>query len=47
MIDEKAYQRRDLPPRRRPKMWLSALEDFVVDDVHNHLVLQHRGFHRV
>jgi 5-methyltetrahydrofolate--homocysteine methyltransferase len=37
VIAEKAYQPRVLPPVRRPKMWLSGLEDLVVDDVHNHL----------
>jgi len=28
---------RKLPDVGRPKMWLSGLEDLVVDDVHNHL----------
>jgi 5-methyltetrahydrofolate--homocysteine methyltransferase len=34
----KKYQPRPLPPATtRPKMWLSGLEDLVVDDVVNHL----------
>ncbi|CAB9516741.1 Probable methionine synthase [Seminavis robusta] len=33
------YQPRKLPDVGRPKMWLSGLEDLVVDDVHNHLGL--------
>merc|ERR1719162_1616683 len=33
------YQPRKLPDIGRPKMWLSGLEDLVVDDVHNHLGL--------
>ena len=33
------YKPRALPPTRRPKMWLSGLEDLVVDDVVNHLGL--------
>ena len=37
LLKEKSYQPRALPPIRRPKMWLSGLEDLVVDDVHNHL----------
>merc|ERR1719491_1964226 len=31
------YKPRKLPDVGRPKMWLSGLEDLVVDDVHNHL----------
>jgi len=31
------YETRKLPDVGRPKMWLSGLEDLVVDDVHNHL----------
>ncbi|GMI18994.1 hypothetical protein TeGR_g6942, partial [Tetraparma gracilis] len=31
------YEPRALPNTKRPKMWLSGLEDLVVDDVHNHL----------
>jgi len=31
------YKPRALPDIGRPKMWLSGLEDLVVDDVHNHL----------
>ena len=40
-IREKAanYAPRKLPDVGRPKMWLSGLEDLVVDDVHNHLGL--------
>ena len=34
---DKGFQPRPLPPVRRPKMWLSGLEDLVVEDVHNHL----------
>ena len=30
---------RKLPDVGQPKMWLSGLEDLVVDDVHNHLGL--------
>jgi 5-methyltetrahydrofolate--homocysteine methyltransferase len=45
MIDEKAYQPHDLLPRRRPKMWLSDLEDLVLDDVHNHLRFFNVGEH--
>merc|ERR1711871_764929 len=37
LIDEKGYKPRPLPPIRRPKMWLSGLEDVIVEDVHNHL----------
>jgi len=37
VIAEKKFQPRVLPPQRRPKMWLSGLEDLVVEDVHNHL----------
>jgi len=33
------YAPRKLPDVGRPKMWLSGLEDLVVDDVHNHLGL--------
>merc|ERR1719223_2136174 len=33
------YPPRKLPDAGRPKMWLSGLEDLVVDDVHNHLGL--------
>jgi 5-methyltetrahydrofolate--homocysteine methyltransferase len=33
------YKPRKLPDIGRPKMWLSGLEDLVVDDVHNHLGL--------
>ena len=33
------YSPRKLPDVGRPKMWLSGLEDLVVDDVHNHLGL--------
>jgi 5-methyltetrahydrofolate--homocysteine methyltransferase len=35
----KDYKPRKLPDVGRPKMWLSGLEDLVVDDVHNHLGL--------
>jgi len=35
----KKYKPRKLPDVGRPKMWLSGLEDLVVDDVHNHLGL--------
>merc|ERR1719491_1140419 len=31
------YEPRKLPDVGRPKMWLSGLEDLVVDDCHNHL----------
>ena len=31
------FEPRKLPDVGRPKMWLSGLEDLVVDDVHNHL----------
>jgi 5-methyltetrahydrofolate--homocysteine methyltransferase len=31
------YEPRKLPDVGPPKMWLSGLEDLVVDDVHNHL----------
>ena len=37
MIRSKGYTPRPLPPTRRPKMWLSGLEDLVVEDSHNHL----------
>eukprot|EP00538_Stauroneis_constricta_P012612 CAMPEP_0119547530 /NCGR_PEP_ID=MMETSP1352-20130426/1633_1 /TAXON_ID=265584 /ORGANISM="Stauroneis constricta, Strain CCMP1120" /LENGTH=1423 /DNA_ID=CAMNT_0007592477 /DNA_START=1 /DNA_END=4272 /DNA_ORIENTATION=+ len=33
------FEPRKLPDVGRPKMWLSGLEDLVVDDVHNHLGL--------
>mmetsp|Transcript_11469 Transcript_11469/g.19060 ORF Transcript_11469/g.19060 Transcript_11469/m.19060 type:complete len:1422 (-) Transcript_11469:114-4379(-) len=33
------FETRKLPDVGRPKMWLSGLEDLVVDDVHNHLGL--------
>ena len=33
------FKPRKLPDVDRPKMWLSGLEDLVVDDVHNHLGL--------
>ncbi|KAL3780538.1 hypothetical protein ACHAWO_006306 [Cyclotella atomus] len=33
------YKPRKLPDVGRPKMWLSGLEDLVVEDVHNHLGL--------
>ncbi len=33
----RGYKPRPLPALGRPKMWLSGLEDLVVDDVHNHL----------
>ena len=33
------YKSRKLPDVGRPKMWLSGLEDLVVDDVHNHIGL--------
>jgi len=36
-IKDKGYKPRQLPALGRPKMWLSGLEDLVVDDVHNHL----------
>jgi len=36
-IDDKGYKPRQLPKIGRPKMWLSGLEDLVVDDVYNHL----------
>ncbi len=36
-VEEGNYKPRQLPPIRRPKMWLSGLEDLVVDDVVNHL----------
>jgi 5-methyltetrahydrofolate--homocysteine methyltransferase len=35
----KDFAPRKLPDVGRPKMWLSGLEDLVVDDVHNHLGL--------
>jgi len=35
----KNFKPRKLPDIGRPKMWLSGLEDLVVDDVHNHLGL--------
>ena len=31
------YSPRKLPDIGRPKMWLSGLEDLVVEDIHNHL----------
>jgi 5-methyltetrahydrofolate--homocysteine methyltransferase len=37
VIVEKGYRPRELPARKRPKMWLSGLEDLVVEDVVNHL----------
>ena len=37
MIKVNKYEARPLPPTRRPKMWLSGLEDLVVDDCVNHL----------
>ena len=37
MIRSNGYAPRPLPPSRRPKMWLSGLEDLVVEDTHNHL----------
>ena len=37
LLEEKNYKPRKLPPVRRPKMWLSGLEDLIVDDVYNHL----------
>jgi 5-methyltetrahydrofolate--homocysteine methyltransferase len=37
VIAEKNYQPRALPPIGRPKMWLSGLEDLVVEDQYNHL----------
>jgi len=37
LLVEKQYEPRKLPPKRRPKMWLSGLEDLVVDDIYNHL----------
>lgn len=36
-IDDNNHKPRPLPMETRPKMWLSGLEDLVVDDVHNHL----------
>ena len=40
IADEAAkHPPRKLPDVGRPKMWLSGLEDLVVDDVHNHLGL--------
>jgi len=37
MIAAKGHQPRPLPALGRPKMWLSGLEDLVVDDLVNHL----------
>ena len=37
LLKEKGFKPRPLPAARRPKMWLSGLEDLVVDDVVNHL----------
>jgi len=37
--EAKEFKPRPLPDVGRPKMWLSGLEDLVVDDVHNHLDL--------
>jgi 5-methyltetrahydrofolate--homocysteine methyltransferase len=37
VIEVKGFKPRVLPPSRRPKMWLSGLEDLKVEDVHNHL----------
>jgi 5-methyltetrahydrofolate--homocysteine methyltransferase len=34
-----AIHPRKLPDVGRPKMWLSCLEEFVVEDAHNHLGL--------
>ena len=34
-----SFKPRKLPDVGRPKMWLSGLEDLVVEDVHNHLGL--------
>ena len=39
MIADGGHKPRPLPDVGRPKMWLSGLEDLVVDDVHNHLGL--------
>ncbi|CAM6031966.1 unnamed protein product, partial [Sphagnum compactum] len=36
-ISEKGYKPRKLPPRGRPKMWLSGLEDLRAEDCVNHL----------
>ncbi|CAM9123188.1 unnamed protein product [Ectocarpus fasciculatus] len=36
-IAAKNHKPRPLPPKRRPKMWLSGLSDLVVEDTHNHL----------
>ena len=38
-IVEMSFKPRPLPMTRRPKMWLSGLEDLIVDDVVNHLGL--------
>jgi len=35
----KDYSPRKLPDIARPKMWLSGLEDLIVEDTHNHLGL--------
>jgi len=37
LIETKGYKPRPLPSLGKPKMWLSGLEDLVVDDVYNHL----------
>jgi 5-methyltetrahydrofolate--homocysteine methyltransferase len=37
LIDSKQYKPRPLPTQKKPKMWLSGLEDLVVEDVRNHL----------
>ena len=39
MIKTNGHKPRPLPPTRRPKMWLSGLEDLVVEDSYNHLGL--------
>mmetsp|Transcript_24912 Transcript_24912/g.36740 ORF Transcript_24912/g.36740 Transcript_24912/m.36740 type:complete len:1388 (-) Transcript_24912:185-4348(-) len=39
VIKNQGFKPRPLPPIRRPKMWLSGLEDLVVEDSHNHLGL--------
>ena len=36
-IEDMSFKPRALPPVRRPKMWLSGLEDLIVDDCVNHL----------
>lgn len=37
LIEQKGYKPRELPALGRPKMWLSGLEDLVVEDQYNHL----------